>query len=694
MNKSVYVITSDSYSGKSLVSLGVMQMIMRNTPKVGYFKPILESKSRKDNHITTMLSHFKIDMDYEDAYVFSRKEVVALKNKGKIGEVYDTIIKRYKALESKFDFVLIEGADLLGESNVFDINFNASLAQSLNIPVLVVLKDSFTNEDELVDHIHMEINDLIDNEVQILGMFVNKAQNYTDATRKRLQKEFKNIHFSFIPVEADLSRPTLKEIADELGAHFLYKGDNINVITKKTIVGGMQLHHFLEHISEDCLAVIPADRSDLIVGTVTASISSNYPRVAGIVLYGGFTPEKSIVKILDGTQKIMPMMLAKSGTYETANRIGNIKSKIYPESIEKIKLSIRTFEKHTNVADLNKRISSFKSDAITPRMFQYNMVQSARKAQKHIVLPEGSDDRILIAASQLANDELVYLTVLGNPEKIKTRVNQLGLKWDERRIFVTNPVESPKYNAYAQKLYELRKTKGMEIAQAEDLMLDVSYFGTMMVYMGDADGMVSGAVHTTAHTIRPSLQFVKTKPGVNTVSSVFFMLLTDRVLVYGDCAIVPNPTAEQLAEIAISSAMSAKAFGIEPKVALLSYSSGSSGSGAEVDKVRTATEIVKTKHPELLVEGPIQYDAAVDPKVGKSKMPNSKVAGQANVLIFPDLNTGNNTYKAVQRETGALAIGPMLQGLKKPVNDLSRGATIPDIYNTVLITAIQSVMED
>lgn len=608
--------------------------------------------------------------------------------------MYDTIIKRYKALESKFDFVLIEGADLLGESNVFDINFNASLAQSLNIPVLVVLKDSFTNEDELVDHIHMEINDLIDNEVQILGMFVNKAQNYTDATRKRLQKEFKNIHFSFIPVEADLSRPTLKEIADELGAHFLYKGDNINVITKKTIVGGMQLHHFLEHISEDCLAVIPADRSDLIVGTVTASISSNYPRVAGIVLYGGFTPEKSIVKILDGTQKIMPMMLAKSGTYETANRIGNIKSKIYPESIEKIKLSIRTFEKHTNVADLNKRISSFKSDAITPRMFQYNMVQSARKAQKHIVLPEGSDDRILIAASQLANDELVYLTVLGNPEKIKARVNQLGLKWDERRIFVTNPVESPKYKAYAQKLYELRKTKGMEIAQAEDLMLDVSYFGTMMVYMGDADGMVSGAVHTTAHTIRPSLQFVKTKPGVNTVSSVFFMLLTDRVLVYGDCAIVPNPTAEQLAEIAISSAMSAKAFGIEPKVALLSYSSGSSGSGAEVDKVRTATEIVKTKHPELLVEGPIQYDAAVDPKVGKSKMPDSKVAGQANVLIFPDLNTGNNTYKAVQRETGALAIGPMLQGLKKPVNDLSRGATIPDIYNTVLITAIQSVMED
>jgi len=229
------------------------------------------------------------------------------------------------------------------------------------------------------------------------------------------------------------------------------------------------------------------------------------------------------------------------------------------------------------------------------------------------------------------------------------------------------------------------------LTSAQDLMLDASYFGTMMVQKGHADGMVSGAVNTTAHTIKPALQFVKTKPGFKTVSSVFFMLLDDRVLVYGDCAIVPNPNPEQLAEIAISSADSAKTFGIEtPKVAMLSYSSGTSGSGEEVEKVRKATEIVKSLRPDILVEGPIQYDAAVDPIVGKSKLPNSPVAGQANVLIFPDLNTGNNTYKAVQRETGALAVGPMLQGLNKPINDLSRGATIEDIYNTVIITAIQS----
>lgn len=307
------------------------------------------------------------------------------------------------------------------------------------------------------------------------------------------------------------------------------------------------------------------------------------------------------------------------------------------------------------------------------------------------MLPEGTDDRILTAASQLAKDKIVYLTILGNPESIKARVTQLALFWDEERIRIIDPEKSDRYENYYQSLYELRKSKGLELASAGDLMLDVSYFGTMMVYKGDADGMVSGAVNTTAHTIKPALQFVKTKPGFKTVSSIFFMLLSDRVLVYGDCAIVPNPTAEQLAEIAMSSADSAKAFGIElPKVAMLSYSSGSSGSGEEVEKVRAATAIVKEKRPDILVEGPIQYDAAVDPIVGKSKLPNSPVAGQANVLIFPDLNTGNNTYKAVQRETGALAVGPMLQGLNKPINDLSRGATIEDIYNTVVITAIQS----
>ena len=689
MNKSVYIIPVNTHSGKSVVSLGVLQMIMRNTSKVGYFKPIIESKSEKDMLIETVLEHFKLNMSYEETYAYTRKEVIALKNQGNIGEVYDTIIKKYKALEEKFDFVLVDSPGIVGDSN-FDTDFNASVAQSLNIPVLVVLKDSFASEDELLNQVQVQLNSILEKDVQVLSVFINKAKNATEATQSKLEQKFKDITFTVIPRKEELSRPTIREVAKALNAEFLYKGDNIDVITKRTLIGAMQLPNYFANLTEDTLVVIPADRTDLITGSLVANYS-NYSNIKGIVLYGDFELDKSIHKILEGIQKNIPIMIAKSNTFETANLIGAINPRIYPENTEKIKLLLQLFDETVDAEKLNKSISSFKSETITPRMFQYNMVQKARQGQKHIVLPEGTDDRILTAASQLAEDELVYLTILGDPEAIKTRAtNILGLKWNEKRISIVNPANSPKYEAYAEKLYELRKSKGLELSQAKDLMLDASYFGTMMVFVGDADGMVSGAVNTTAHTIRPSLQFVKTKPGVSTVSSVFFMLLHDRVLVYGDCAVVPNPTAEQLADIAISSADSAIAFGIEPKVALLSYSSGNSGSGADVDKVREATALVKQRRPELLVEGPIQYDAAVDPKVGKQKMPNSPVAGQANVLIFPDLNTGNNTYKAVQRETGGLAIGPMLQGLKKPVNDLSRGALIPDIYNTVLITAIQS----
>jgi len=323
-------------------------------------------------------------------------------------------------------------------------------------------------------------------------------------------------------------------------------------------------------------------------------------------------------------------------------------------------------------------------------MFQYNMVKRAKKHRKHIVLPEGNDDRIIIAAARLLAMDVVDISIIGDKKQIENKVAELGLAFDFSKVNIIAPRKSLHYEDYVNTYYELRKEKKMTLEVARDLMEDGSYFGTMMVYKGHADGMVSGAAHTTQHTILPSLQFIKTKPNCSIVSSVFFMCLEDRVSVFGDCAINPNPTAEQLAEIAISSAESSLAFGIEPKIAMLSYSSGSSGKGDEVDKVRAATEIVRQKRPDLKIEGPIQYDAAVDPAVGQSKMPNSEVAGYASVLIFPDLNTGNNTYKAVQRETGALAIGPMLQGLNKPVNDLSRGCTVDDIINTVVITAIQA----
>jgi len=416
--------------------------------------------------------------------------------------------------------------------------------------------------------------------------------------------------------------------------------------------------------------------------------------LAGILLTGGFKPDESIIKLIEGLQNVVPISMAPEGTIETATRVSSIHSRIYAGHTKKINLAISIFEEYVDMEKLGEKILTFRHKGMTPYMFQYGIVKRARSRKRHIVLPEGDDDRILMAAARLIEQDIVTLTIIGDGEQILTAGKRLGINLESDSIHIIDPVRSEFFDDYAETLCELRKEKNVTLAMARDLMLDVSYFGTMMVYKGHADGMVSGAVHTTQHTIRPALQFVKTKPGISVVSSVFFMCLPDRVSVFGDCAVNPDPTAPELAEIAISSADSAAAFGIEPKVAMLSYSSGTSGQGADVEKVRQATEIVKEKRPDLKVEGPIQYDAAVDPVVGRQKMPGSEVAGQASVLIFPDLNTGNNTYKAVQRETGALAIGPMLQGLNKPVNDLSRGCTVDDIFNTVVITAIQSQEEN
>jgi len=692
MNRSVYIITPSNQSGKSIISLGLMQMLQRTTPKVAFFKPVIEDKEEKDNHIDAVLSHFKIPMEYEEAYAFSRSELNELRNQGRINYVYDEIIEKYKKLEERFDFVLVEGSDFNEETSVFEIDFNASLATSLGMPALLVIKDNFDSVDELVEHVQLQLHSFVAKNIKIIGVFVSRCTKDIAVAEKALKARLpKELIVSLIPNSEELSHPTMKEIADELRAHVLFGNDKLDTVARNSIIGGMQLANYLNRISPDCVAVMPGDRSDLVIGTMLANMSPNYPRVAGLVLTGGFLPERSVVNLMDGTQQTLPVLAVSTGTFETASRIANIQPKIYAGNEYKIRLAIDIFESSVGTDALSEKINSVKSEAITPIMFQHNLLVKAKKAQKHIVLPESEDERILKAASRLAKDKIGYLTLLGKAEEVKLKVKELGLYWDDERIQIVDPLNSKKYEDYYTTLYELRKSKGMEITAAADLMTDSSYYGTMMVYKGDADGMVSGAAHTTAHTIKPALQFVKTRKGFNTVSSVFFMLLPDRVVLYGDCAIVPNPTAEQLAEIAISSADSAKTFGIDtPRVAMLSYSSGSSGTGEEVEKVRSATALVKERRPDILVEGPIQYDAAVDPVVGRSKMPGSEVAGQANVLIFPDLNTGNNTYKAVQRETGALAVGPMLQGLNKPINDLSRGATIEDIYNTVVITAIQS----
>jgi len=694
MNKAIYIATSEANSGKSIVTLGLMRMLLGKTAKVGYFRPIIDDvrTGKIDNHIDTIISHFELDINPEEAYAFTRTQFINKRNEGKEGEIYDVIIEKYKALEEKCDFMLVEGSDYSGEGAVIELDANILIAKNLGIPAIIVSSGLNKSMDDFINGLHLAYDSFKEKEVEVLAVVANKVQpeNVEDVqigVEKNLPKD---VLVNVIPVVPSLSNPTIKEIAEAIDAKVLFGKENINNQSSSCKVGAMQLRNYLTHLEEDCLIITPGDRADIILGALQANISSNYPAISGIVLSGGILPEEPIVQLIDGLSQIMPILSVDEGTFKVANKIGAVRSHMYADNKQKIITSLNTFDKYVDVEKLNDKLVTFESDGVTPRMFQYNLLKRAKANRKNIVLPEGNDDRIITAACRLIEMDIVDLTILGDKDKIVSKIARLGLKLDLDKVTIINPIESEHFEDFAKTLFEIRKHKGLTYEMAEDLIGDVSYFGTMMVHKGLADGMVSGAAHTTQHTIKPALQFVKTKPGVSVVSSIFFMCLEDRVSVFGDCAINPNPTSEQLAEIAISSADSSKSFGIDPKLAMLSYSSGASGKGADVDIVRRATEIVKELRPDLKVEGPIQYDAAVDARVGKSKLPDSEVAGQANILIFPDLNTGNNTYKAVQRETGALAIGPMLQGLNKPVNDLSRGCTTEDIFNTVILTAIQS----
>jgi phosphate acetyltransferase len=693
MTNAIYLTTTEPYSGKSIIALGLMNLLASKTEKLAYFKPIISREgTQTDRHLEMIAKHFNLRLPYESMFVFRRSEVIRQSNSGNEAYIIDTVIDRFKKLQEQHDFVVVEGTDFMGGSLNVEFDGNISIAKNLGIPAAVIVKGEGKSVEEIVDSAVSTTKSFMDQGVQVLTVIANKIDpEKENEIREQLTRALpKGIIVTSIPVHAELGNPSMKDIHETVGGKVLFGEHLLSNPVDASIVGAMQLHNCLTRLGKNTLIVTPGDRGDLIIGALQANISRNYPKIAGIILTGGLVPEPTILKLIEGLDTVVPILQVNSGTFKTVNQVATTQSRITPENKDKIALAIDLFDKHVDVKNLERKIITFRTVGITPRMFQYQIVKRAKEHKKHIVLPEGDDDRILIAADALVKQNVVDLTILGNVEGIHASLKRLNVSLDPAKVKIVNPATSDRYQDYVETLHELRKSKNLSMEMARDLMLDVSYFGTMMVYKGEADGMVSGAAHTTQHTIRPALQFVKTKPGINTVSSVFFMCLPNRVSVFGDCAVNPNPTSEQLADIAISSAETSKMFGIEPKIAMLSYSSGSSGEGEDVDKVRMATEIVKQKRPDLKVEGPIQYDAAVDPSVGKKKLPNSEVAGQASVLIFPDLNTGNNTYKAVQRETGALAIGPMLQGLNKPVNDLSRGCTVADIFNTVVITAIQA----
>jgi phosphate acetyltransferase len=578
------------------------------------------------------------------------------------------------------------------------LDINADISKNLGSPVLLVANAHKRTVDQTVRSIELALDSLNDKRSYTIATIINrivpkdakkaiKALKSKDSVRNQLVYS--------IPDDESLGRPTVGEIAQIIGAEVLYGQEQLNRHVHNFSVAAMQLHNFLTRIERGSLIITPGDRADIIVACLAVVSSTSVENISGILLTGGLKPQKAIWSLIRGFPRMVPILSVKENTFPTATRVNKIHATIAPGNHRKITQAIAVFEKNIDVEELGEKIIATRTSIVTPKMFEYELLQRAKANKQRIVLPEGEEERILKAAEILLQREVVDITLLGNEEVIKDKIAQLGLRMNA--VNIVDPVTSNVFNDYAETYYELRKHKGITMDNAGDVMSDVLFFGTMMVYKGHADGMVSGAVHSTAATVRPAFEFIKTKPRFSIVSSVFFMCLPDRVLVYGDCAVNPNPSAKELAEIALSSAQTAKTFGIDPVVAMLSYSTGESGKGEDVDRVREATKIAmalaKESFPGLRIEGPIQYDAAVDPGVAKTKMPRSEVAGKATVFIFPDLNTGNNTYKAVQRSAGAVAVGPVLQGLKYPVNDLSRGCTVPDIINTVAITAIQAQSE-
>ncbi|MGM1018120.1 MAG: phosphate acetyltransferase [Actinomycetota bacterium] len=699
MAQSIYITSAEGHTGKSTIALGVLDALMRVTPRVGVFRPITRSADERDDVLELLLAHDGVQLDYDDCVGVTYDDVRA-DTDGALA----TIVRRFKAVESQCDAVVIVGTDYTDVGSPAELGYNARIAANLAAPVLLVLsgRDQQRQAEQLgtttartpavIGQVaSLALPELVAERAELFAVVVNRADPDT------LAETIEAVHSAeprrtpvwAIPEDRTLVAPSIRGILAAVEGR-LIKGDP-ELLTREAlsvVVAGMSMVNVLPRLTEDAVVVIPADRTEVLLATLLADASGTFPSIAGIILNGPFPLPEPIDTLIDGFSSTVPIIATDLGTYDTAVRVMGARGRLAADSRRRYDTALGLFQNHVDITDLTTQLGLAESRVVTPLMFEYGLIERARSDRRHIVLPEGSDDRILRAAATLLARDVVDLTILGDVDAMKARAMELGI--DISAASLISP-EDPEYvERFAAEYAKLRAHKGVTLAQAADTVTDVSYFGTLMVHLGLADGMVSGAAHTTAHTIRPSFEIIKTKPGVDVVSSVFLMALADRVLVYGDCAVIPDPTSVQLADIAISSASTARQFGIDPRVAMLSYSTGESGSGAEVDKVREATALVRERAPELPVEGPIQYDAAADAAVAAAKLPDSAVAGRATVFVFPDLNTGNNTYKAVQRSAGAVAIGPVLQGLNKPINDLSRGALVDDIVNTVAITAIQA----
>ncbi|MEV0711488.1 phosphate acetyltransferase [Nocardia aurea] len=679
----VYIASPEGDTGKSTVALGVLQMLCASTARVGVFRPITRSTDEPDYILELLLEHSTADIDYAQAVGVTYEQVHADPD-----AAISEIVMRFHEVARVCDAVVVIGSDYTDVASPSELRFNARIAVNLGAPVLLVVRGSDRTPEEVRHLVDLCVSELDQEHAQLVAIIANRCEpgELTEICSALGSFEVPSWTLPEVPL---LIAPTMAELCTAVDGE-MYSGDPelLHREALKIMVGGMTAEHILERLTDGVVVIAPGDRSDVLLAVVNAHEAAGFPSLSGIIMNGGMLPHPAVARLMEGLKPRLPILRTELGTYDTASAAYRTRGRMSAGNPRKVNTALALMEQHVDALELLRRIAVPRTNIVTPQMFEYQLIERARADRKRIVLPEGDDDRVLRAAGRVLQRKIADLVILGEEAGVRARAAELGVDISDAEVL--SPRTSGYLDEFAAEYTELRKHKGMTIERAREIVVDISYFGTMMVHKGIADGMVSGAAHTTAHTIRPSFEIIKTVPGVSTVSSVFLMCLADRVLAYGDCAVVPDPSSEQLADIAISSAKTAARFGIDPRIAMLSYSTGESGSGADVDKVRVATKLVRERASELLVEGPIQYDAAIEPTVATTKLPDSVVAGRATVFIFPDLNTGNNTYKAVQRSAGAIAIGPVLQGLNKPVNDLSRGALVADIVNTVAITAIQA----
>ncbi|MGI5136848.1 MULTISPECIES: phosphate acetyltransferase [unclassified Streptomyces] len=686
MTRSVYVTGIDRGDGRQVVELGVMELLTRQVDRVGVFRPLVHDGP--DRLFELLHTRYRLSQDPATAHGMDYHEASALQAERGTDELVSTLVDRFHAVARDYEVVLVLGSDFADTQLPDELSLNARLANEFGASVIPVVGGRKQAHDSVRAEVRNAYRAYHTLGCDVLAMVANRvAAEDRDEIAGRLDSLLP-VPCYVLPDDPALSAPTVAQIAQALDARVVL-GDDAGLARDALdfVFGGAMLPNLLGALTPGCLVVTPGDRADLVVGSLAAHSAGN-PPIAGVLLTLNEVPGTEILSLADRLAPGTPVLSVPGNSFPTAARLFSLEGKLNAATPRKAERALGLFERYIDTAGLLDRVSAPSSDRVTPMMFEHKLLERARADKRRVVLPEGTEERVLHAAEVLLRRGVCDLTLLGPLDGIRKKAADLGIDLGDSQLI--DPATSGLRETFAEKYARLRAHRGVTMELAYDIVADVNYFGTLMVEEGLADGMVSGAVHSTAATIRPAFEIIKTRPDAKIVSSVFFMCLADKVLVYGDCAVNPDPDAEQLADIALQSATTARQFGVEPRIAMLSYSTGTSGSGADVDKVREATELVRLRDGDLMIEGPIQYDAAVEPSVAATKLPGSQVAGQASVLVFPDLNTGNNTYKAVQRSAGAIAVGPVLQGLRKPVNDLSRGALVQDIVNTVAITAIQA----